>query len=62
MKLISKSEYKKLVDQCVELAQLKIKVDKMKDALEKKSDEIQKLQRKIRYNEYMREKKCWKKK
>lgn len=51
--LVTKAEYKKLLDEMVELARLKIKVPKMENALIQKSDEIKRLQRKVRYFEHM---------
>lgn len=56
MKIISTDEYKKLVDQCVQLAHMKIQIHKMENALEKKSDEIIKLKSQIRRHNHMHEK------
>lgn len=52
--LITKAEYKKLMDEMVELAKLKIKKARMENSLKEKSDEINRLQRKVRYYEYMK--------
>lgn len=51
--LISKAVYKKLVDQSIELAQLKSKFPKADDALKTKSNELKKLRRKNRALETM---------
>lgn len=54
--LLSKTQYKTLLDQSVELAQLRIKVTKMENLIKKKSIDIKKLHRRNRYLENMLEK------
>lgn len=55
--LIQKVEYEKLLNEMVELAKLKLKVQKMGNALKEKSIEIKNLKRKVRYNLFRQEKK-----
>lgn len=53
---VKKAEYKKLLDEMVELAGLKVKMTKMENSLKEKSDEIKELRRKVRYHEHIQEK------
>lgn len=52
--LTTKTEYKKLMDEMVELAKLKIKITRMENSLKEKSNTINQLQRKVRYYEYIK--------
>lgn len=52
---ITKAEYKKFLDDMVELAGLRIKMTNIEKKFKEKSDEIKVLQRKIRYLEHKQE-------
>lgn len=53
---ITKAEYKKLIDETVELARLKVKIGRMENSLKEKSDKINQLQQKVRYYEHTKAK------
>lgn len=54
--LITKAEYKKLMDEMVELAKMKIKISRMENSLKEKSNAIYQLKQKVRCFEYMKAK------